>query len=167
MSAADFVFDGVLAEIGGGAWSTDSRGVAASSLIPGVMSGPNQLAVSDVAAVAAFLEQVFAAEILERVPDGTGRVRRATVRVDGVAWRIVYAPKTPPLGLFMSVTDVDVTFARAVASGARVLEAPNTRHNGERIAGVRDGSDISWWLSAIVEDLSPDEVARRAKQTHS
>lgn len=63
------------------------------------------------------------------------------------------------LGLY--VRDVDAVAGRAVAAGATLREAPATFVSGDRFASVIDPFGVRWSLMTRVEDLSPEESARR------
>jgi uncharacterized glyoxalase superfamily protein PhnB len=49
------------------------------------------------------------------------------------------------------VEDVDATYARALAAGARSESAPEDKPYGHRNAGVVDRNDITWWIAAPVK----------------
>jgi len=66
------------------------------------------------------------------------------------------------IGLY--VADVDALVARAVAAGATVREAPSTFVSGDRYASIRDPFGVRWSIMTRVEDLSPEESARRVAE---
>ena len=66
-----------------------------------------------------------------------------------------------------SSLDADATMDRAVAAGARVVTAPRTHAFGQRGGRVRDPFGNIWWISAVVEDVSPDEGMRRLSASPS
>jgi PhnB protein len=53
--------------------------------------------------------------------------------------------------LYVWVEDVDATYARALAAGARSESAPEDKPYGHRNAGVVDRNDITWWIAAPVK----------------
>jgi len=55
------------------------------------------------------------------------------------------------------VDDVDAALARANASGARVLEEPETHMYGERSCVVEDPGGHRWELTQTVRDVDPAE----------
>ncbi len=55
----------------------------------------------------------------------------------------------PPFELAFDVTEVDATFARAVAAGAEPLEDPHDTEWGDRIAHLRDPNGVLIGLSRI------------------
>ena len=72
-------------------------------------------------------------------------------------------PEMPSL-LRVFVADADETTDRAVAVGARVVTAPRTHAFGQRGGRVRDPFGNIWWISAVVEDVSPEEGMRRLSE---
>jgi PhnB protein len=66
------------------------------------------------------------------------------------------------LGLVLYVEDVDAVYERAIAAGATALSAPETKFYGDREGRVRDPFGYVWSLMTHVEDVSPEEMQRRA-----
>lgn len=66
-----------------------------------------------------------------------------------------------PVGIHLYVSDVDAVTERAVASGGRLIQAPETKFYGDRSSTVEDPFGHRWYISTHVEDVSPDEIARR------
>jgi PhnB protein len=111
-----------------------------------------------------FITTVFDGEELGRVPLEDGSIGHAEIRVGDTVllafdqrtgW-----PDTPSL-LRIFVPDADATMSRAVAAGAQVVTRPLTQAFGQRGGRVRDPFGNIWWISAIVEDVAPEEVMRR------
>jgi uncharacterized glyoxalase superfamily protein PhnB len=59
--------------------------------------------------------------------------------------------------LKVRVDDVDAWYARAVAHGARVLEAPTEQIYGERECTLEDLAGHRWQLCTTVRDVAPEE----------
>jgi PhnB protein len=66
--------------------------------------------------------------------------------------------------LALYVPDVDSVVARAVASGATVREPLATFVSGDRYASLLDPFGVRWAVMTRVEDLSPEESARRVAE---
>jgi PhnB protein len=64
--------------------------------------------------------------------------------------------------LHLSVPDVDLVYARAIAAGATSLAEPNDAFWGDRYAMIRDPSGHIWSLGRGHEDLTVAELEDRA-----
>jgi uncharacterized glyoxalase superfamily protein PhnB len=120
--------------------------------------------VADVAALVGFVERAFGAEIDHAMRSADGVIRHADVRIGNSKLMFssgveLYAPR--PISLHLYVHDVDAWYARALAAGARSLEAPADQFYGDRRAGVADEWDNHWWLATHVEDLNEHELRAR------
>ena len=60
--------------------------------------------------------------------------------------------------------DVDAAFERAVAVGAKSEMPPANMFWGDRFAKITDPFGHSWSLGTHIEDVSPEECARRGKE---
>jgi uncharacterized glyoxalase superfamily protein PhnB len=72
--------------------------------------------------------------------------------------------KHMPAVVNVYVQDVDATYQKALAAGGTSLREPIDMFYGDRSAGVRDKAGNQWWLGTHVEDVPPDEMARRMKE---
>jgi PhnB protein len=114
-----------------------------------------------------FLEQVFDAEVTERMMRPDGAIMHAEIRVGDSMVMIgeVAAGHQPRPGAFyLFVEDVDAVDARALRAGATSLTEPQDRYYGNREAGVRDAFGIDWWLATRLEELSQAELAKRHEE---
>jgi PhnB protein len=66
--------------------------------------------------------------------------------------------------IFLYFEDVDSVYHRAVTAGAKGDMPPVNMFWGDRFASVTDPFGHSWSLATHVEDLTPDEVARRGQE---
>ena len=66
-----------------------------------------------------------------------------------------------PVLLYLDVVDVDHVHARAVASGATSVMAPEDQPHGNRTATIVDPFGHRWMLSQHLEDLYPEAYAAR------
>jgi len=119
----------------------------------------------DVAGLLKFLAAAFGATETERVTDPGGAVRHAEVQIGDS--RVMmgeptgdYAPMPAMLQLY--VEDVDAVYQRALRVGGISIEEPADQFYGDRRGGVRDPSGNQWWISTRKENLSHEEIARRA-----
>jgi PhnB protein len=66
-----------------------------------------------------------------------------------------------PLSLNLYLPDCDAATAQAVAAGAVMLVPPTTQAWGERSAMVIDPFGYRWGICTHLEDVAPEEIARR------
>jgi PhnB protein len=69
-----------------------------------------------------------------------------------------------PVALFIYVEDVDAVFRRAVDNGAVTVQEPENHFYGDRVAMFDDPYGHRWNLATHIENVSPEEVERRAAQ---
>jgi PhnB protein len=121
----------------------------------------------DTGALLNFIHAAFGGEELGRVPLEDGSIGHAEMRVGGtVLLAFDQRPDWPhtPSFLRIFVEDVDATLERAVGAGAHVVTHPSTHAFGQRIGRVRDLFGNIWWISAVVEDVTPEEGRRRLSE---
>jgi Uncharacterized protein conserved in bacteria len=112
-----------------------------------------------------FLEKAFGAKVTFKMEDDKGDIRHAEVKVGdsmvmvggaGSQWPAM------PCSIYVYVPDVDATYKTAMEAGAVSLNEPVTQFYGDRVAGVKDPGGNMWWIGTHVEDVSPEEMGRRA-----
>jgi PhnB protein len=114
-----------------------------------------------------FLKQAFDAQEAfppMRRPDGT--IMHAEVRIgDSVVMMGEPMGDMPPMpgSLYLYVHDADAVYQRALQAGATSLMAPTDQFYGDRSAGVKDPVGNRWWIATHKEDVSPEELAKRAE----
>jgi PhnB protein len=131
------------------------------------------LFVRDADAAAAFYRRAFGAAELLRTTLPDGRVLFVELAVG--AGRLLLSDETPslnalapptvggsPVLLLLEVDDPDATLRQAVEAGAEVEMPVREMFFGERYGVVRDPFGHRWALSTAREELSPDDIARRA-----
>jgi PhnB protein len=69
-----------------------------------------------------------------------------------------------PVGLSLYVEDVDDVYARAIAAGATPVEPVQDKFYGDRSGQFDDPFGHRWNVATHVEDVAPDEMARRAAE---
>jgi PhnB protein len=65
---------------------------------------------------------------------------------------------------YLYVKDVDAAYARALAAGATQLMPPMDMFYGDRIGSLKDPFGHVWSLATHIEDVSPKEMTKRAKE---
>jgi PhnB protein len=67
-----------------------------------------------------------------------------------------------PIALHVYVDDVDNIFGRAVEAGAKQLRPVENQFYGDRSGQFEDPFGHRWNVATHVEDVAPDEMAKRA-----
>jgi PhnB protein len=67
-----------------------------------------------------------------------------------------------PVTISLYVTDVDAVFARAVEAGATALRPVENQFYGDRTGQLEDPFGHRWSVATHVEDVPPEEMAKRA-----
>jgi PhnB protein len=71
-----------------------------------------------------------------------------------------------PVSIHLYVEDADKVFDQAVAAGAKVKRPIADQFYGDRLGGIEDPFGHTWWISTHKEDLSLEEIERRAAAAH-
>lgn len=69
-----------------------------------------------------------------------------------------------PVNFMLYVSDVDEALKRAAAAGMSITSEPENMFWGDRNAKVDDGHGYEWTLAQKVEEVSPEEIERRAAE---
>jgi PhnB protein len=112
------------------------------------------LIVPDANAELEFLRSAFGAVETLCHRNEQGGVMHAEMRIgDSLIMLGQSSAQWKPLSgaLYVWVEDVDATYARALAAGARSESAPEDKPYGHRNAGVVDRNAITWWIAAPVK----------------
>jgi PhnB protein len=133
-----------------------------------------RLVVSDGAAAIEFYVRAFGAEeVGERFTGPGGELIHAEVRIgDSVVMLTGESDEARSPNSAGTVTailatyweDVDAAWERAVAAGAEVIYPIADQFYGERGGRLRDPFGQQWMLSQVIEDVSPEEMERRAAE---
>jgi PhnB protein len=131
------------------------------------------LCVDGAAAAIDFYQQVFGATERMRIAGPDGKVGHAELQIGDSVVMVadeypdmdVYGPRKvggTPVTLSVYVEDVDATFAKAVAAGAKALRDPEDQFYGDRAGRFEDPFGHQWGVATHIEDVSPEEMERRA-----
>jgi len=131
------------------------------------------LIINDAAAAIEFYKQAFAATEVMRYADPSGKIGHAEIKIGNSA--IMLADEFPdmgfrgpkalggsPVGILLYVEDVDASVARAVAAGAKLIRPVADQFYGDRVGGIEDPFGYRWFIATHKEDLTMDEIRRRA-----
>jgi PhnB protein len=124
------------------------------------------LTVDGAGQVLDFLKKAFDAVEVFRMSRPDGSIGHAELRIGDSLTMLAEAGaecKPMPTALYIYVNDTDATYRRAIEAGASSLMQPADQFHGDRNAGVKDAAGNYWWIATHVEDVPPDELARRAE----
>jgi PhnB protein len=149
---------------------------SSSQAVPaGYHSVTPYLAVDDGARALAFYKEAFGATEVMRMPGPEGKIGHAEIRIGDS--RIMLADEYPdmgfrspktyggsPVGLHLYVEDVDTVARQALAAGAKELRPVKDQFYGDRTGSFEDPFGHVWHIATRKQDLSVDELKRRAAQ---
>jgi PhnB protein len=148
----------------------------ARSVPEGYHSVTPYLIVKGAAAAIEFYKKAFGATETFRMAAPDGKVSHAEIQVGDS--RIMLADEHPEVGAFapgagrqsvsflVYVDDVDVWFQRALAAGAKQVRPVVDQFYGDRSGLLTDPFGHTWSLATRKEELSADELERRAQAQH-
>ncbi len=122
-----------------------------------------------------FYTKAFGAKELYRMSTPDGGVAHAEFMIgntkiyisdESPEWHAEAMPQgTKASCLFSIETDnCDESFNQAIAAGGEALNQPVDQFWGMRSAMVQDPYGYRWCLGQLIEEVSPEEMARRAKE---
>jgi PhnB protein len=120
-----------------------------------------------------FYEKVLGAKERMRMGQPDGKVGHAEIEIgDGVIMLSdpfeemgVKSPKElggTPVTISVYVDDVDSVFKRALQAGATAIQDVENKFYGDRSGQFEDPFGHKWSVATHVEDVSPEEMERRA-----
>jgi PhnB protein len=121
----------------------------------------------DSARLIEFLNAAFGAEEIARVVAEDGSIGHAEVRIgDSVVMMFDAKPHWPdtPAFLRLYVADGDAVFQQALRAGATPVTEMTHLFWGDRVGRVRDPFGNLWWIQTRVEEVSLEEMERRATE---
>ena len=112
----------------------------------------------------AFYEKALGVEEIMRLADPSGTVHHAEIRLGDS--RIMLADEHPEIQalspIHLYVEDVDRAVERAVAAGAKLVRPVADQFYGDRVGGIEDPFGYRWFIATHKEDLTIEEIGRRA-----
>ena len=131
------------------------------------------LAVKGAAEAIDFYKRAFGASEVMRFPQPDGRVGHAELQIGDS--RVMLADEFPEMDflspqarggsavhLHVYVEDVDGVFKQALSAGAREVRPVQDQFYGDRLGTVADPYGHVWHVSTHKEDLSMEELQKRA-----
>jgi PhnB protein len=135
------------------------------------------LIVHDAVQAIEFYKRAFGAVELFRMAGPGGKVGHAEIRIGDS--NVMLADEHPemgarsprsiggsPVSMLVYVENVDAFFNQAVSAGAKVVRPIENKFYGDRSGGLEDPFGYQWFIATHIEDLSPEELQRRAASAH-
>jgi len=136
------------------------------------------LIAKDAALAIEFYKKAFGASEIERITDETGAVRHGEFQVgdsrfmitdehpDYPAWQSPLSRGGSPVHIYLYVEDVDAAFKQAISCGATELMPVKDQFYGDRSGGVTDPFGHVWYIATHIEEVSEEEIKRRAAEAN-
>lgn len=121
-----------------------------------------------------FYKEAFGATELTRLATPDGNVMHAEIKIGDSPimlcdecpdWNAL-SPQTiggTAVSIVLYVEDVDAVVNRAVTAGAKLLMPVEDQFWGDRMGTVADPFGHKWSVATHIEDVSPEEISKRAK----
>lgn len=114
-----------------------------------------------------FLKKAFNAKELFCLKGQSDSVAHAEVQIgDSIVMLSDAKPEWPARNsmLYLYVEDVDAVYKSAIGAAGLPMREPENQFYGDRSASVIDPAGNHWGIATRVEDVTPEEVAKRASQ---
>ena len=131
------------------------------------------LSILDATGAIDFYKRAFGAKERMRMADPSGRVMHAEIEINGAV--VMLAEECPQMDFYSPVKyggsstvihcyvpDVDAFAVTAEGAGAIVMKPVETQFYGDRSVSFKDPYGHLWSFSTHVEDVSHEEMQRRA-----
>jgi PhnB protein len=148
--------------------------MAVKAVPEGYHTATPYLIVDDAARALEFYRKAFGAKERMRMAAPGGKIGHAEITIGDSA--IMLADEHPEMGyrspraiggspvtIHLYVENVDEVFPRALAAGGTVLQPVKDQFYGDRSGTLRDPFGHVWNVATHKEDLSPEEMHRRAQ----
>lgn len=121
-----------------------------------------------------FYKRAFNAKEMFRLPAPNGDIGHADILIgnshimlsDQCEESPIPSPQIlggSPVGLYVYVDDVDMLFEQAINAGATEIKPVEDQFYGDRTGTLEDPFGHIWFLATHKEDLTPEEVNKRAE----
>jgi PhnB protein len=120
-----------------------------------------------------FYKKAFGAKEIMRMTQPDGKIGHAEIKIGDSP--VMLADEFPqigarspqslggsPVSILLYVEDVDAMFTQAVAAGATVQRPVADQFYGDRAGGVTDPFGHVWYIATHKEDVSSEEMKKRA-----
>lgn len=113
-----------------------------------------------------FLKEVFGAKERMRMEGPGGKIMHAEFDIGDSAIMVADTMPGCPArtnSLYVYVENVDAAYKRALQTGASSDREPQDMFYGDRSAAVTDPFGNFWGIATHIEDVSPEELKKRAE----
>lgn len=118
-----------------------------------------------------FYKKAFGATERMRIPGPDGTIGHAELEIGDSVIMLADLPERSPKALngtsvsfVLYVEDVDTAFKRATDAGATIVQPLEDKFYGDRMGTVADPFGHEWSLGQHIEDVSPEEMQKRAQE---
>lgn len=133
------------------------------------------LIVKGAAQALEFYKTALGATEVMRMDDPSGKLMHAEIKIgdsmimlaDEFPEMGAKSPQTlggSPVGLCVYVPNVDQQFQQAIAAGAKEERPVKDQFYGDRSGTLRDPFGHQWTIATHTEDLTPEEIGKRAEE---
>ena len=131
------------------------------------------ICVHDGAAALDFYAKAFGATERTRMAEPSGKIGHAEIQIGEAVIMLsdefpelgVRSPRSiggSPTAVLLYFEDVDAVAGRAVEAGGKLTRPVENQFYGDRSGKLEDPFGHTWWIATHVEDVSPEEMAKRA-----
>lgn len=114
-----------------------------------------------------FTKEAFGAKLIFISKTDDGKVMHATIQIgDSMLMVSDSMEGMPALSTmqFLYVEDADSVFEKALSANGKSIRALRDEFYGDRAGAIKDAWNNTWWIATHLEDVSDEELKRRAKQ---
>jgi PhnB protein len=133
------------------------------------------IAVDDAAKAIEFYKRAFGAKERVKMEGPPGKISHAELEIgDSVIMLSDPFPQSPlktpkeiggiTASMLLYVEDVDEAVQQAVDAGAKITMEIENQFWGDRFGRVEDPFGQNWQIATHVEDVAPEEMAKRAEE---
>ena len=144
------------------------------SIPDGYHSVTPYLSIKGAAEAIEFYKRAFSATELFRLVAPSGEIGHAEIKIgdspimladpcEEGAFRNPQSLGGSSVGLHVYVEDVDALFVQAVDAGAKAVRPVQDQFYGDRTGTLEDPFGHVWFLATHKEELTPEEINRRAE----
>jgi len=146
---------------------------AKNSVPEGFQTMTPQLVMDNAAQAIDWYVKAFGAKEVSRSVGPDGKIMHAEVSIGTSRFMLndaMMGAKGPkgyggsPSSWWLYVDDADALFNRAVGAGGTVQMPLQDQFWGDRAGAIADPAGYTWWIATRKEDLTRDEIQKRAEE---